>query len=362
MQKKTILSLLLLSSLSGVALAQTAQQKATISQVIRVYNSGFDAMDAGDFVKAAAVFTQCGQMVDANSGMRNLKTDDSGETFGEMGALCYSLVRAGSLELLAQNASASQKVRDYMTQLKTLKGEECYQIASYLGAQYPALKYAMINGKTVGAITARCQGEVLAGQPVTNAERQEAQQFAPLVPQLAKLRSDFKAAQGRPEKTDRDVLLKYQGLLSASNRAQEMAAMVAATDASTRRASLGSTTLGALVDDISRVSLETGKAFNTFKPKAKGAFDRQEAAAKTELSRILKGDKLSIYRRQGLPSSNSGNPTFASNGIYSADGKALAKEIAASTLWFYNDKGNGCTYKYWFNGHTVSKVEKPYGC
>lgn len=364
LRNKILLPFLLLAPLSSAAWAQTAQQKTVMQKVAGVYESGFEYMDAGDFIKSAAAFRQCGEAVEANTGLQQFKVGTSGMTFGRLGEVCYDLLRMGNLDLLAQNAAGTQKVRDYMAQLKTLKGEECYQIANYLIAQYPALQHAMIGGKTVGKLEKECQGQVLAGQPITDGEKARAQEFVPLIQELSKLRSELKAALTKAEKSDPEILAKYKLIQGLKNRAEGMVARVAVADgdASLRRVSVGGMTLGALIDDLKKAQQETARAFVPLKTKADAAFDRQDKVVMAQLPKVLKGDKLTIYKRQGIPSDFSGGPVFSKNGVYSGDGVAVAKDIGSATLWYYNDNGNGCTYKYWFNGNTVSKVEKPYGC
>ncbi len=363
MLKKLTLALLTLTTMSASVVAQNAAEKSAIQQLDKSYNAGFDALDAMNFSQSYSFFKQCTDIVKANPGLKKINEPGANGTYGDNADVCQGMIDGGLFEL-ADDKVNSDRMRDYLTQLKTLQGEDCYKMADAIISENPALAQVRVNGKIVGQIRKQCETAMVAANPADAGQAATMQQkYAPLTAQLAKVNANFKAAMNRPEKTQGDVLQKYQAARTAAQAIENLYFQIQYDDQPTNRAiKLGSGTVGSFIDDVRKSLAAANSSVTTLKVKADKAFGAQDAVVKAELPRILRGDKLAIYTRLGIPSDYSGGPVASKNGVYSGDGKSVAKDISTSTLWYYNDNGQGCTYKYWFGGNTVSKVEKPYGC
>lgn len=362
-KKIVVTAALALTALPVTVSAQTTAEKTVMNQVIKAINNGFETLDAGDYAKSYAHFTECTTLIDGNPDIKKQPFGDDGRTFANALDTCRAMTEGG-LKLLSWDNVSAQRMRNYLKQLESLSGQACYEMADAILTEAPALSEAYTKGEiTVAKRRAECEKEMLADMPVSSVDQEEAQSLAALVPEIAKVRADLTAAQNLPEKTDADILQKYKLLDGLRIRSQDLMSNTALSDTATvRRIPVGNTTAGAIIDDAAQIQKQIAQALAPLKAKSDAAFDRQDAEVKVELPKLLKDDKLSIYKRQGIPSDFSGGPIFSKNGVFSGDGKAVAKDIASATLWYYGDNGKGCTYKYWFNGDTMSKVEKPLGC
>lgn len=234
---------------------------------------------------------------------------------------------------------------------------------------FPALADVMItqgDDFTNAEVGEDCAARLVVAQKVL------AKANATALTELGKLKSTYEGhlktfaqAAARPNKTDLDVLLKYRDLKSAAYWLADVATKVKDTASDSTlpgTTKLGSTTVKALVDATETSRAKAEDAVKAIKPAADRVFDKQYAQVLATMPKLAGGDRLNVFMGHGIPSDWKGGPVFTKYGIYSADGVALAKDIATATQWFYGADSSGCTYIYSFNKNTVVRVEKPLGC
>ncbi|WP_197474685.1 hypothetical protein [Deinococcus puniceus] len=233
---------------------------------------------------------------------------------------------------------------------------------------YPDLSDLPVDGGSVTIEDAGkdCEARLVGAQKVVGAANGTA------LTELGKLKSTYEGylktyekAAARPGKTDVDVLLKFRDLRSAAHLLADVASIIEETATKSTlpgTTKLGNTTVKALVDATEASRAKAEAAVKAIKPAADRIFDKQYAQLVAAMPKQAGGERLKIFTRQGIPADWNGGPVFSKYGIYSADGVALAKDIATATKWFYGANSSGCTYIYTFNKNVVVKVEKPIGC
>lgn len=246
----------------------------------------------------------------------------------------------------------------------------CLDVIARVKKQFPGLMaYEFDRGYSTRDLERDCQAALPAAKQADAKATQD--DIGGLQGQLSDLNDGYKKAMKAfqdsskvAEKTDSDLLRKDQLLAIAVQGLENTVTELRSIRA--QNPTLPLTVGGAGIDSViqkAAQALSQARAGSARLAGKVGAIRaRYEVQMKAALLKLTTGDRQSVYRQRGYPSSFQGGQGYDKLPEFSADPMPLARYVASATQWYYAENSQGCDYRYFFNKDKLVRIEKPLGC